>query len=246
MTQSADSFLLSDVVAGTPIGPVRGQTSCSGAECTSSLAGAGISISLSLSDLTYTDADTDTDTEYQAVATRRGVSLAQGRGSSRIGGIPVERFGYGGWLDHSYFISESGTVSGAHPLQGARLEYSFSVGNAAGTNPAAGGGSWTGVMAGVDTGGEATKGNRIQGDAEIAIEDFDDPKAGVRFTGIHDLVTGDARPDMIWSEIPLTAGSFMTGSDGDSIAGRFYGPNHEEVGGVFDRNDVIGAFGAKR
>ena len=28
--------------------------------------------------------------------------------------------------------------------------------------------------------------------------------------------------------------------------GQFYGPNAEEVGGVFYRNDINGAFGAKR
>ena len=32
----------------------------------------------------------------------------------------------------------------------------------------------------------------------------------------------------------------------DRISGQFYGPNHEEVGGVFERNMIVGAFGAKR
>ena len=28
--------------------------------------------------------------------------------------------------------------------------------------------------------------------------------------------------------------------------GTFYGTNHNEVGGIFDRNDILGAFGASR
>ena len=30
------------------------------------------------------------------------------------------------------------------------------------------------------------------------------------------------------------------------IKATFYGPNHEEVGGVFERDNIVGAFGAKR
>ena len=33
--------------------------------------------------------------------------------------------------------------------------------------------------------------------------------------------------------MPVTSGQFGTGSTGDSIEGQFYGPNHEEVGGIF-------------
>lgn len=248
LTQSADSFLVSDVLVRTADGSDhRGQTSCQGTACESMIANVPLPpLRLSLSDLSYTDQESDTDTEYQAVATHRGVSLAQGRGSSPIAGLTVERFGYGGWLDHSYFISESGTISeGA--FQGTGLEYSYSAGAATGTNPSStGGGSWIGVMAGADVSGETTRGNRIQGDAEITIADFADPKVGVSFTSIHDLATGTAHTDMSWSGIPLINGGFMRGSGGDSIDGRFYGPSHEEVGGVFERNEILGAFGAKR
>ena len=39
-------------------------------------------------------------------------------------------------------------------------------------------------------------------------------------------------------------GSFRAG-DG-SLSGSFYGPNHDEVGGTFERGGLIGAFGAER
>jgi len=33
---------------------------------------------------------------------------------------------------------------------------------------------------------------------------------------------------------------------GDTVSGRFYGPNAEEVGGVFERDGIAGAFGGRR
>ncbi len=86
----------------------------------------------------------------------------------------------------------------------------------------------------------------IAGDAVLTIADFPDPRIAVTFTNIKDLGTDQARDDMTWSGIPLTDGGFATGTAGNSIQGQFYGPGHEEVGGVFERNQVIGAFGAKR
>lgn len=66
------------------------------------------------------------------------------------------------------------------------------------------------------------------------------------FTGIEDLDSGGPRGNMTCSGIPLAGGSFAAGPDGDSIEGRFHGPNHEEVGGIFERDRIVGAFGAKR
>ncbi len=54
---------------------------------------------------------------------------------------------------------------------------------------------------------------------------------------------------MIWSVIPVTAGGFERASAGAAknvIKDKFYGPNHEEVGGIFERDQVLGAFGAAR
>lgn len=128
------------------------------------------------------------------------------------------------------------------------LAYSYSVGDAPNGNPepAGGGGTWRGVMLGSDVSDTVMRGHAIQGDAEITIADFDDPQAGVAFTHIFDLDTRIQRDDMVWTGIPVTAGGFATGAEHDAIEGRFYGPNHEEVGGVFERDGVLGAFGAAR
>ena len=67
----------------------------------------------------------------------------------------------------------------------------------------------------------------------------------VAFTKIYNLDDRSALADMNWTGIAVTGGAFAATSAG-TIEGRFYGPDHEEVGGVFERNEVLGAFGAAR
>ena len=101
-------------------------------------------------------------------------------------------------------------------------------------------------MIGGDVSDTALFGNVIQGDAEIDIDDFNNPDVDIRFTNIYDLDAGNTRASMSWNNISVSNGAFTTGSDANQIQGKFYGPNHEEVGGIFERNNVVGAFGAKR
>ena len=238
---SADALLASDVLADVPVvGPARAQTTCDGDTCSSIAPRVGFQINISTSDLKYTDPDA----EYQGIGTHRGVRISQGEGPTEISDYSLVRYGYGGWLKHSFFVVESSTVSEG-VLKGTTLGYSYSVGEATGSNPAVGGGSWTGVMVGMDV-STAAQGSVVQGDAEITINDFADPMVGVDFTNIHNLVSKSTYDDMKWSDLTLTNGSFKDGTDVDSISGRFYGPGHEEVGGVFERNKILGAFGGNR
>ena len=239
---AANSLLASDLLVFVNYSdPVRGDSRCSGAECSSGIVAA--LLTLSASEVDFRDPAVD----YQPVASHRGVSLAQGRGKTQIAGESVDYRGYGGWLQHSFFITETDRITGG-ALEGTPLVYSYSVGDAPNTNPAADGGSgiWRGVMVGADVSQTVTRGHPIQGDAEITIADFADPQASIAFTSIYDLEARTPRDDMTWSDIPVTEGGFATGSDEDSIEGRFYGPNHEEVGGIFEREGILGAFGAMR
>lgn len=101
-------------------------------------------------------------------------------------------------------------------------------------------------MMGIDLGAAASRRREIRGDADITIAELANPSVAVAFTNIRDLGAGDARGDMTWSGIPLTGGRFGTGAAGNAIEGAFYGPKHREVGGVFERDRVFGAFGARR
>ena len=85
----------------------------------------------------------------------------------------------------------------------------------------------------------------------------------VAFTNIVNEDSGAGIGDMIWRGLPLQGREFGTGdilfNDGvgyfpdasfgtaaqASIYGRLYGPGHEEVGGLFHRNGIAGAFAGK-
>ena len=245
LTGDANSLLSSDFLLFATYGPpIRGESFCSGDECTTSVVGS--TLRLFLSD----GIGIRGPSEYQAVSNHRGVLLAQGRGKGDIVGTPADYTGYGGWLDHSFFVSEFNRFND-ELLKNTPFNYSYSIGDATGSNPTAesGSGVWTGVMVGADVGATAARNSKIQGDAKITIADFDDPVASIAFTNIHDLDARGRRPDMIWSAIPVTAGGFERAGEGavkNVIRGKFYGPNHEEVGGIFERDQILGAFGAAR
>ena len=250
LVQSADSVIVSDVLVSldTVPQPARGQAVCAeGGSCVVDLSPVhpvfSQPVPLSSADLDFEGAGT----EFEAIASHRGVSLAQGRGPGRLAGTTVNRYGYGGWLEHSFFLVETAAVVNNPLLPGANAVFGYTAGDATGTNPGPhGSATWSGVVVGQDISGTDARGDRVQGDAEISIADFADPTLEIAFTGVRNLVRGSEYADMRWSGVEMTSGAFDVGSDGDSIAGRFYGPTHAEVGGVFERNDILGAFGASR
>ena len=99
-------------------------------------------------------------------------------------------------------------------------------------------------MVGVDV-ASAYRAHTVEGDAEVRMVDFRDPEIDVSFTRIFDA-DGAQYADMTWVGLPLKEGGFKRGSDRDSIESKFCGPNHEEIGGIFERNPILGAFGAER
>ena len=182
------------------------------------------------------------------------------------GSISVQE-GYHGYLEYGTFGVLRGLLcsiedSCSESSQGAGWSLStrsYSYGQYPGANPTGmGSATWTGVMTGLDVkrfepddaigwlfGGvrldETTR--WLFGDARIDIDDLSNPDVDVSFTGVRDVKAGTARPDMAWNDLSLTNGAF---NDGQTISGMFSGPTQQEVGGVFDRDGITGAFGAKR
>ena len=121
--------------------------------------------------------------------------------------------------------------------------------------------TWTGNMVGVFRPPETPIGTPIGepghvvvgGGAEITLVDFQNPAIDV-------VLTPDSMRAMTWKAIPVaedgefyqhgvvTADAPWPGPPNRAsyIRGEFYGPNAEEVGGVFERAGIIGAFGAER
>ena len=149
---------------------------------------------------------------------------------------------WGGWLEYQVF--GAALAAGTDPISGVglKLGIAISLGNASGSTPSTGVATWNGAMAGVDT----EKWEAVEGHASIRINDFPNPGVDARFTQIAEVDSGSPREDMSWLGIPVTQGGFKTGISGDSIQGTFYGPGHEEVGGVFEKSRIVGAFGARR
>ena len=141
---------------------------------------------------------------------------------------------HGSWMDHGMFAMTDS-------FGGKFGNVAVSFGSSAGTVPSRlGGATWTGDMVGVDAG----TGERVEGDAKIDVDDFADPDVDIALTSI----VGANRSTwaaLRWENVPLDAGGFRVDDDaGGHVEGLFYGPDHEEVGGVFEKDRLVGAFGA--
>lgn len=226
---------------------IRVPATCSGLNCTFTLPD-GTSETVNFGEPSQATGTT----EGQLIMAHNGVSLGQSR--HREGKGTADQFEllvYGGWLTHSAF--EIGVA--AFPSF-TRSEVSFaltlSYGDDAGTNPSENSGmtaTWTGVMAGVDM-SAANRENFIHGEATATV-DFANSDMDLTFSNLVDLNDANRNSALngmnwTWQDLSLTDGAFQSGSSTNQIQGQFYGPNHEEVGGTFERNRVIGAFGAAR
>ena len=198
------------------------------------------------------DADCDPDTCFvgavEPIMTKNGIPLYRvnnsGYGNYGDDTRWYDNLRYGGWMDHSEFWVDAEIETFEGDFEGARGR-GWAWGAATKTNPTTGPFVWTGVMVGRNSDLESTRvSNVIQGDAAISTElsQAGNMSVDVAFSNIKDLNTGGSIADIAWSDLPVVDGSFET----STILGSFFGTQHEEVVGVFQRNDIIGAFGARR
>lgn len=104
--------------------------------------------------------------------------------------------------------------------------------------------TWTGGAVAIDH-SVITENRNLIGNAELNLylyEPLDELFVYVDITALTDVATGTIYDDMFWRNIPVREGGFET----FEIRGQFFGPNHEEVGGVFERNSIVGGFAARR
>ena len=243
---SADAILVSDVAVGQGQDAGVFYTYCDTKTiCVTEIDG-GYAFSWDVRDIK--DSGLDRNLNYSGVGEKYGVSLVQGQGRSVFAGIPVSATSYGAWLDHSAFILSleritGGTLAGVD-LSGVTVGYSQSVGNDSGTWPS-GSATWRGIMVG-GTGDIAGDIDVIQGDATVTY-DIRRDDLDVYFTNVYNLDTRARFMNLRWSALSVDAdGSFYQLTATREIHGRFYGPSHAEVGGIFTHPEAIGAFGAKR
>ena len=206
---------------------LRVPATCDGSECTYSIEGEAIQ---------DPGRPTTVRSFGEATRIRNGVEIGTNRDSRDVQGLGTLSVDYyGGWMQYSAFGVSYGRIQGEQPvIDGVLL--SVSIGKRANGNPLAGSAVWTGAMAG-RTWTDAT----VEGDATITV-DFSQDDVDVRFDEIADIDSGRSYADMEWRDLPMRDGAFS----GAGIEGRFYGPEHQEVGGVFERDMIVGGFGAAR
>ena len=122
-------------------------------------------------------------------------------------------------------------------------------------------------MSGVEASPSSGSGAFVLGDSAVTVSGLAagvEVSVDVAFTNILNEDTGAGITDMVWHGLPLQgrqlgtgdvlfndgAGYFRDESYGAAVPGsiysRIYGPGHEEVGGLFQRDGIAGAFAGKR
>ena len=214
---------------------------------------------------------------FRFIERRRGVSLAERKRVSGGGDDTTSYRALAGWIDHSFFLLKTPGTEVAPEENRVSANYygAYSIGNIIDSNPdvlAGGAATWSGMIVGIRI---AEPDSFVKGDATITVSN---PQGNpgllvdVEFSNMKDEQTGADFDDVSWGGLALKDGSFgvVPVSDGEAdasrhparrgISGRFYGPNHEEVGGLFsfttsvpendrvggDIHDVSGVFGARR
>ena len=179
----------------------------------------------------------------EEVRSKDGFRIARWSRTRERGGVRNTWRGIGAWGRFSAF--DIGTASVSFHEGSRRDDYAYTeatlTGVASRSDPSRlGGARWTGVMLGKDY-GDLHDQRFVRGDAALTV-DFDEREVDVAFTGVVRTDGTAAYPDMTWTGLPMRDGRFAS----TSIEGRFFGNEHQEAAGVFDRDDITGAFGASR
>ena len=204
---------------------------------------------------------------FEPLEPRRGISLASKAQTVVEGQRSAFHRALGAWMDHGFFLVETFTMQGDAGLGHYQTTW---FGDASHSGALASPGdtaTWSGVMSGVEASPSSGPGAFVHGDSAIVVSGLStgaEVSVDVAFTNIVNEGTGAGIGDMIWRGLPLQgrefgsdnvlfndgAGYFRDGSFGaaaeGSIYGRLYGPGHEEVGGLFHRDGIAGAFAGER
>ena len=186
------------------------------------------------------------DTEYSPVMSYRGTSIAQARGqaTTRSGrDLTLDAIQLGAWLEYSTFHFVAGALFDGPREEGylvAVVTHS-SLGASSGRRPQGitGTATWEGSMIAADTEFR----NAIIGASTVQV-DLARMDADVQMTNVIDIDASAQLPSFGWTGLPIQANG--TFGNGQTLMGSFYGPNHEEAGGIFTTRTLIGAFGATR
>jgi hypothetical protein len=188
--------------------------------------------------------------ELQPVLTKNGITTFKIEGELPQGFDFDDIRTYGAWLEHSAFAvlrQQTGEIGTDNGPGSAIYSFIAGVGPASAPDEDA---TYQGLMVGSPVSGEY-RGNALQGDAEV-VYSMADNNFDAQFTDIKDLDRGvaHATEEIRFADVAPAAaapgGYFQQSSPDRYIGAAFFGPGHEEVGGWFESDNVVGAFGAIR
>ena len=236
--ETLDTIVMSDQLFYLNGQMLRAESECGGDACSLT---AGEETTTVTADETWF-LSVHADPPATGIIQRHGVNIARLERDD----IPVEGFpeltatghGYGAW---ARYVAFDATIVAVEAPFGLYNQAGASVGGIGSQgNPVEGTGEWSGAMVAIDYRDIAAR-RFLAGDAHVRV-DFAELDVDVALSEIANVESGETYDDMTWEAIALRDGVFET----STLAGRFFGPSHEEVGGVFDRNSIIGSFGATR
>ena len=194
-------------------------------------------------------AETGIDSEIEA----GGVRVVEGRFEPGESDRTDDWRFLGAWMDHSAAVIEHQVNRDNYPQDWYQ---SGAFGRLPNTpHPTEGSATYRGAMIGADI----VTNDRYVGTANLAFtfggDSFSDIPINLSFTGIANVVTGEARDDISFADVNIQfqddRGRFSGWSGGPFNAAPIYveghtaGPDHAEVVGVFGHHELIGAFGAR-
>ena len=245
VSAAANTLLMTDLVATSRSAVhanARGLTECFGTTCESDPAYEEPYWSVQELAVMFSDASLRVDAPLHGVNTgvltgeTSSVELDEGRN------FTTDYTVYGGWLDQNFFGVKQTRYQGRSvygSVEGLEDLIAFSVGTASGSNPMTGSAEWTGAVIAIDA---TAPSQPVNGQVTMTYA-FSEPFLDVTLTNLRGP---RSYPNLQWDNLEVFQGRFgRTGGDG-FISGTFYGDTHQEVGGVFERNNLIGAFGASR
>ena len=246
ISSNANGLLLGDMIVFVDSSEaVHVPVVCSGTICSASFEGETFTDELESDENFGYDA-----AEIQPVMVHNGISIGQIRGTNDRGTADQdEGLFYGGWMEYSAFAVEffyDPTVVGQEFVVGGGYAFGDSAGSNNPANLPDRTGTWTGAVVGMDYSVGQYRNHVIHGTATIDM-DFVSSDLDVSFSDLVDLDDANRSiPDIGWSDLAVSTGAFSYGSGSNQIRGQFYGPDEDEVSGVFNRNQISGAFGAIR
>ena len=183
------------------------------------------------------------DEAVEPVLTKNGVTILRRRGIDSIDD-DTDINGYGAWLEHGVFAVAEET-EGGEDIE-TSLIVSFVGGRPSDSRPSVDA-TYRGLMVGSPVDG-AHRGNTLQGDAELVYTSADN-EVDAHFTDIVDLDRGSPHATLRIDFENLAVdedGVFEKDQSGNSIVGGFVGTDHPEALGIFESDNIVGAFGAIR